>query len=60
MTRSGDRKPSQSPASGEARAQPPRPRQAAGSTEAFGRFVSTLARLEGGGVRGGKGREAGR
>lgn len=62
MTRSSDKKPSPSTASGAGRAPDRKPGRSA-STEAFGRFVGTLARLEGGKLQKGQdqaSKEAGR
>lgn len=57
MTRSGEKKPSPPPSSGAGRGASQKPGRAP-STEAFGRFVRTLARLEGGSSRPGRDGEA--
>ena len=54
MTRASEKKPSPPPSSGSGRGQAQKPSRGPGNTEAFGRFVRNLARLEGGAGRLGK------
>lgn len=58
MKRSGEKTPSPSLSSG--RARPPKPATPPPKTEAFGRFIHTLARLEGSPARPTKGGEGAR
>ena len=60
MKRSGEKTPSPSLSSGPGRARPPRPVNPPPKTEAFGRFIHTLARLEGGSNRPAKAGEGAR
>jgi hypothetical protein len=60
MKRSGEKTPSPSLSSGPGRARPPRPATPPPKTEAFGRFIHNLARLEGSPARPTKGGEGAR
>ena len=59
MTRASEKKPPPPPSSGSGRSQPQKPARTS-NTEAFGRFVRNLARLEGGSAAQGRGGERGR
>lgn len=60
MTRSADHKPAPPKASGPSRSQPRQPARGPANTEAFGRFLRHLARLEGDAGRVGKAGERAR